>query len=498
MPIVDARAPAWLKGAVVYQIFARSFADSDGDGTGDLDGITAHLDYLASLGVNAIWLTPIHPTSSDHGYDVEDYDHVAKDLGGDAAFDRFQRAAHARGLRILLDGVFNHSSSKHPWFVSARESRASPLRERYIWSDAEPAGWARPWGGPVWYPTKTGFYYALFSERMPDLNFRSEATQAEVVRIANGWLARGVDGWRLDAARHLVEDGPGKLTDRPETHSFWKRLRRETAAKFPESVLIGETWTDVDTELPYAGDGDELHAAFDFDLQNALAYGIQSANALAITKAIGDLAKAPGFLAPFLGNHDQTRFASRVGSAEAAALGPELLLALPGPLFVYYGDELGQQDGAQQGDAAKRCPMAWTGAPGGGFSGGKPYRDLPKGFEKANVAAESADPASLLNLWRRLLAIRKARPALEAAPLAVVNVAAPAVAYARGTGEDALVVVANLSADAPAHVALAWPGAAADGALVDLAHPDRAAARRAGGRVELDLGPRDAAWLARR
>ncbi len=494
-------SPAWLADAVMYEAYTRSFADSDGDGMGDLPGITGHLDHLRgapdSLGVDALWLTPIHPTDSDHGYDVKDYDHVAANLGGDAAFDALLAEAHKRGLKILLDGVFNHSSSRHPWFVASQDPN-SPMRERYVWMDSDPV-WPGLWGGSSWRRGSSGYYYGLFDNSMPDLNYRSPATQDAIRQVVMGWLARGVDGFRLDAARYLVENGPDGLADQPETHAFWKSLRAEMVARYPEAVLIGEAWADAPTEEKYAGDGNELNAAFAFDLQSALSDGILGEHPAKIHEALAALAAAPpAFLAPFLSNHDQKRFAAFVkGDKAATFLGAKLLFALPGPVVVYYGEELGMQGGKQQSDAAERTPMQWTSTANAGFSSAKPYRAVAGDAATTNVQAESVDPGSLLATYRQLIRARKSRTVLRTGSLTLLDVPAPLLAFARGDGKDAVLCVFNLSASATTHASLKWPGTIANGtSLTDLAHPERPALTPSGSTVELDIGPRGGSWIA--
>jgi alpha-amylase len=491
--------PAWLPNAVIYEIFARSFADSNGDGTGDLDGITAHLDYLSSLGVNAVWLTPIHPTPSDHGYDVTDYDHVAPDLGGDAALDRLLTAVHGRGMKLLLDGVFNHTSNKHPWFLDAQKAD-SKLRDRYVWQAAQPDGWSKPWGGPVWYALNGGFYYGLFSDRMPDLNYRSADTQAAIIAVTLGWLARGVDGFRLDAARYLAENGPQAVADQPETQAFWKSLRASASSRYPQAALVGEVWVDNTTELTYAGMGDELNAAFDFDLSSAFIQSINNQDPGPLKGALDRLANAPaGFLAPFLTNHDQDRFASQVNGDEPSMfLGPKLLLALPGPVVIYYGEELGLKNGLQAGDARKRTPMQWTAGPNAGFSAGTPYRAPNSDAATVNVQTESTTSGSLLSTYQQLVAARQSSEVLRVGTLRMLDVPAPLLAFARGSDEHAVVCVFNLSATQTKHATITWPGKPPTDALIDLAHPDRPAPSLSNGVLNLDVGSRGGSWLTAR
>ena len=257
-PADGVAADAWWNGAVFYEVFVRSFADSDGDGKGDLRGLLAKLDYLndgdpattADLGVDALWLMPVFESPSYHGYDVVDYRAIERDYGTAADLDALVVAAHARGVRVIVDLVLNHTSVEHPWFRESASSPSSPRRDWYLWSPTD-LGWTQPWNpesGSCWHERNGAFYYALFWSGMPDLNYRTPAVREEAKAIASFWLARGVDGFRLDAARHLVEDGPGPaLVDTPETHAFWKEFAAHVRSVKPDAVLVGEEGRGVPT-----------------------------------------------------------------------------------------------------------------------------------------------------------------------------------------------------------------------------------------------------------
>src|SRR5512143_3600363 len=242
----------WADGGVFYEIFVRSFQDSDGNGTGDFRGLTSRLDYLNDgnpstrndLGVDAVWLMPIYPSPSYHGYDVTDYEHVNPDYGSEADFDSLLAGAHRRGIRVILDLVLNHSSAEHPWFQAASSDTTSRYRDWYIWSRTDP-GWGQPWNpaGKSWHPGLGGYYYGIFWGGMPDLNFRNVEVRAEMERVAAYWLRRGVDGFRLDATRHLVEDGPGAgQNDTPGTHAFLREFSAAVRRVKPDAILVGENW----------------------------------------------------------------------------------------------------------------------------------------------------------------------------------------------------------------------------------------------------------------
>ncbi|HET9554071.1 MAG TPA: alpha-amylase family glycosyl hydrolase, partial [Anaeromyxobacteraceae bacterium] len=270
---------AWWNGAVFYEVFVRSFEDSDGDGVGDLKGLIAKLDYLndgdpsttTDLGVDALWLMPVFASPSYHGYDTVDYEAVEPDYGTPEDFRDLIVEAHRRGIKVIVDLVVNHTSDQHPWFREARSSPAAPHRGWYVWRADDP-GWTQPWnpGQGTWYRAAGGYYYALFWSGMPDLDWRNPAVRAEVRRLATLWLGRGVDGFRLDAVRYLAEDGPGLQADRPDTHRYLKEFAATVRAARPDAALVGEAWADTFTISDYYGDtarvpgGDELPLLFDF------------------------------------------------------------------------------------------------------------------------------------------------------------------------------------------------------------------------------------------
>jgi alpha-amylase len=343
----------WARGAVVYELFVRSFSDSDGDGIGDLKGLIAKLDYLndgdpattTDLGIDAIWLMPVFQSPSYHGYDTVDYETIEKDYGSNADFRRLLDEAHKRGIRVILDLVMNHTSSQHPWFLDSASSPTSARRDWYIWSATNP-GWSQPWGGdPSWHLLNGEYYYGVFWSGMPDLNYRSPEVKAEMFRIARSWLAQGVDGFRLDATRYLVESGPGAgQADIPETHQLLKEFAADVRRARPEAILVAENTTDTGTLAQYYGStvtirgGDEMPMNFNFPLAAAIVDGVKSGNATGITSTLREVIRVyPGGVidAPFLTNHDQTRLATLVGNnggklRNAAAI----LLTLPGAPFV--------------------------------------------------------------------------------------------------------------------------------------------------------------------
>ncbi|WP_088368053.1 alpha-amylase family glycosyl hydrolase [Sphingomonas dokdonensis] len=481
-------AAPWWKRGVIYQIYPRSFADSDGDGIGDLAGIEAYLNHVASLGVDAIWLSPIFPSPmADFGYDVADYTGVEPMFGDLAAFDRLLAAVHARGLKLLLDFVPNHSSTQHPWFVESRSSRDNPRRDWYIWRDPAPGGgppnnWISDMGGPAWeLDPKTGQYYLhTFLREQADLNWRNPAVAAAMTDVMRFWLDRGVDGFRIDVLWHIVKaeglpDNPenpdwregmaGKLrvlqhhsTDQPEAHAF-TRAMRQLADSYGETLLVGEIFLPRDRLMRWYGSAAEpgVHLPFNFELiENPW-----DRDTLARLIAEYDAAiPAHGWPNWVIGSHDAPRIAARVGERQAR-VAAMLLLTLHGTPTLYQGDEIGigtvdippdrirdpqdlRQPGMGLGRDRSRTPMAWDASPNAGFSFGEPWLPLHADWRTRNVAAQHADPQSMLALHRRLLAARRKRPALSLGTLAMHDAASDVLAYERRYGEERLLVVLNL------------------------------------------------------
>jgi len=457
----------WARGAVFYEVFVRSFQDSDGDGKGDLRGLISRLDDLndgdpettTDLGVDALWLMPVFESPSYHGYDTTDYGRIDPDYGTNADFLRLLDEAHRRGIRVIVDLVVNHSGSGHPWFAAASSSPSSPYRDFYVWSATDP-GWKQPWGGNTgtWHPSGGAFYYGVFWGGMPDLNWRSPALREEVKRIASLWLERGVDGFRLDATRYLVETGAGGgQADTPETHAALKELAAHVRRVKPEALLVGENWADTRVIATYYGSpavpgGDELPASFNFPLSDRILRAVSESDGVLVASKLDEVRKAypEGALdAPFLTNHDNVRLATQLGRhpgrlRNAAAI----LLTLPGAPFLYYGEEVGLENGPTGGDESKRTPMPWDATPGGGFTTGTPWFAFAPGRETANVAAQSADPASLLSRYRNLIRARRTAPALAKGELVLLSPLAgvsPVLAFLRKTEGETVLVVHNLS-----------------------------------------------------
>ncbi|MEA2373195.1 MAG: alpha-glucosidase [Solirubrobacteraceae bacterium] len=442
----------WWLNAVVYQIYPRSFQDSDGDGVGDLPGITARLEHVARLGADAIWLSPIHPSPlADFGYDVADYTAVDQTLGTLADFDGLVDAAHARGLRILMDLVPCHTSIEHPWF------RAHP--DWYIWADrGPPNNWVASFGGSAWSrdPGSGRWYLHSFFEEQPDLDWRNPEVAAAIGDVVAFWLDRGVDGFRVDALDRLLKDAA--LRDDPPArgapplplHPELARLERTRSTDQPdvgrplgalreaigEHVMIGEVYLPTARLGPYL---EHLDVAFSFELLHA---PLEPARLREVITGALETGKA-GWV---VSNHDFPRLASRVG-AEKVRVVSMLLLTLPGPVFIYQGDELGMADGPvgdppldRFGRDGARTPMQWEPTAGGGFTTGTPWLGLADPHDR-NVADQEADGDSVLRLYRDLIALRRELPA----DLRFLETADTVLAYRRGD----LVVALNLG-DSPA------------------------------------------------
>jgi alpha-glucosidase len=477
----------WWQRGIIYQIYPRSFMDSNGDGVGDLPGIEGKLDYLAWLGVDAIWLSPIYPSPmADFGYDVSDYTGVHPLFGTLADFDRLLAEAHARGLKVMLDLVPNHSSDEHPWFVESRSSRENPKRDWYIWRDAAPDGgppnnWLSYFGGGAWeWDAANGQYYLhLFHRKQPDLNWRNPAVQQAMLDAMRFWLDRGVDGFRIDVIWLMIKDEqfrdnppnpnyaptdrpiaaqlPLYNADRPEVHDIIAMMRR-LLDQYDERFMVGEIYLPVERLMTYYGmSGSGAHLPFNFQLillpWNARTIG-------AAIDAYEAALPADGWPNWVLGNHDRHRIASRVG-ARQARVAAMLLLTLRGTPTMYYGDEIGMHDvaippeleqdpeglghpGMNLSRDPERTPMQWDASPNAGFTTGTPWLPLADDYERVNVAAERDDPRSMLTLYRRLIALRRSSPPLSVGSYATVPAAGDVIAYTREAGGRRLLIALNL------------------------------------------------------
>ena len=434
-----------------YEVFVRSFADSNGDGIGDLRGLTARLDTLNDgnpattndLGITGIWLMPIAESPSYHGYDVADERAVERDYGTLDDLRTFLAAAHQRGIAVITDLVLNHTSNRNPWFVDS--AAGTGHQDWYIWSDTDP-GYGGPDGQAVWHRSGTRFYYGLFGEDLPDLNLRSSAVTAEMEAVARFWLSDvGVDGFRLDAIKHLVEDGQ-KQVHTPATHDWLRAFRASVRAAKPDAFLVGEVFDLAAAAAQYTPE--DVEQVFEFGIAQATIDSIRRGDASALAGALiedEDLFGA-GETATFLTNHDQDRIASQLREDPAAErLAATLLLTGGGTPFLYYGEEIGLT--GQKPDERIRTPMAWDGAgPAAGFSTAPPWEPLEEGWQTRNVAAHTADPASLRSAYRDLIRIRAGHPALTQGATLLLTASDPAVhAVLRSTSDETIAIVANVS-----------------------------------------------------
>ena len=489
---------SWWKQAVFYEIYIRSFQDSNDDGVGDLNGITSRLDYLQDLGVDAIWITPFYPSPQiDFGYDVADHEKVDPVFGTLADFDRLVAAAHRRGIGIVIDVILNHTSDQHPFFQASRTSRSSAYRDWYVWRDGAcdgrpPNNWESAFGGPAWtYDIGTDqWYYHFFYKEQPDLNWRNPKVEQRMFGTLEFWLNRGVDGFRLDAVNTLFEDpalrdNPPLSAPRvtltgvctqdfvytrrlPEVHEVLRRLRAFADRRAPGAVLISEAYVDAVTELVrfYGHADDEMHLPFNFFLAQV------SARAAALFRqAVEDVEDACGDRWPtiVLSNHDITRACDRYGEPDdrdaMAKLLAMMLLTLRGTPFMYYGEETGMRTHepahleevrdavgkiywpVYKGRDGARRPMQWDPVPGGGFTRGTPWLAVsPDGMQR-NVRDQRDDPASILCFYRALIRLRRTNTALQQGRYRTVRSHADVFAYVRQSGSQEVVIALNMAAE---------------------------------------------------
>ncbi|MDR6539088.1 alpha-amylase family glycosyl hydrolase [Variovorax soli] len=515
-------ADDWWRHGIFYQIYPRSFQDSNGDGIGDLDGIRARLDHLVALGVDAVWISPIYPSPmADFGYDISDYCDIDPCFGTLAGFDTLVSEAHARGLKLVLDFVPNHTSDRHPWFMQSRSARGNPRRDWYLWRDPAPDGgppnnWLSNFGGPAWtLDPATGQYYChSFLKEQPDLNWRNPEVRAAMHEVLRFWLRRGVDGFRVDVLSDLIKDAqfrdnppnpafvagqdpahrwlPLYSTDRPEMPQVVAEMRRVVDA-FSDAassrVLIGELYLPLSRLVAYYGRNDAgvlegVQLPFNFQLIAA------QWQARSIDRLVRDYEAAlPAGAAPnwVLGNHDKPRIASRVGP-QLARLAAMLLLTLRGTPTLYYGDEIGMTDvaitpeevqdpfekrvpGRGLGRDPQRTPMQWSDAPQAGFTTGTPWLRLADDWSERNVEAQARDPASMLTLYRQLIALRRAQPALNRGDYEALECEGDVLAYARRFEAQRVVVLLNFGAGEAAWEPTLLP---AGSIVLASTHPTRA------------------------
>lgn len=488
---LDAEGHQWWQHAVFYEIYPRSFADSNNDGVGDLNGIRSRLGYLHELGVDAIWITPCYPSPQvDFGYDVSDYENIDPMYGTLADFDHLASDAKKQSIRIIMDYVINHTSDQHKWFIDSKSSKTSAYRNWYIWRDGQgpdrpPNNWLSTFGGSAWKfdPKTNQYYYHYFYAEQPDLNWRNPAVEKAMFDVTRWWYRRGVAGFRLDAVDTMYEDpdlrdnpilpgtnkfGDPNMEDKynkklPELHEALTNLRK--VADEHDAVLIGETWTKNIDELKeyYGGHGKELQMPMDFLFTN-----VNRLSPDEFRHQIAGVDSSGGWPVYLFSNHDIERAYNRYGDGQnndaIAKLMAGLYLTLRGTPIMYYGEEIGMANNGpktkedvkdpigrtgwpkEKGRDGERTPMQWDQSSNAGFSSAKPWLPVPDSYQTHNVASEEKDPASILNFYKRLLSLRHTDSALlegEYVPLNQND--ANVLAYLRRYKNEAVLVVLNMS-----------------------------------------------------
>ena len=491
----------WYKDAIIYQVHVRSFYDSNGDGIGDFPGLEQKLDYLQELGTNAIWLMPFFPSPlRDDGYDIADYYSVHSSYGTLDDFRKFLKAAHDRGIRVIIEMVLNHTSEQHPWFQESRSSQDNLRRDWYVWSDTdtrykgariifldtEMSNWA-------WDPISKSYYWHRFFSHQPDLNYDNPAVRQEMWNVMKFWLEMGVDAFRLDAVPYLVEREGTSCENLPETHEILKDLRRKLDQEFPGRMLLAEANQWPADLRPYFGDGDEFHMAFHFPLMPRMFMGVKLEDRKPITEILQQTPEIPASCqwCLFLRNHDELTLemvkdlerdymydtyaqnkTMRINLGIRRRLAPLLdndrrrielmngiLMSLPGTPIIYYGDEIGMGDNINLGDRnGVRTPMQWSGGWNGGFSGADPeslYAPLilnpVYGYQAVNVLSQRRSEHSLLSWMRRIIAVRRSTGVFGKGSIEFLYPANHRVlAYMRQLGKETVLAVNNLSSAAQA------------------------------------------------
>lgn len=446
----------WWNETVGYEIFVRSFYDSDGDGIGDFNGITEKLDYLNDgnpitendMGIATIWLMPIFPSPSYHGYDVTDYYSVNPQYGTMDDFRRLLEEAHNRDIKVVIDMVLNHTSDQHPWFKEAIKDVASTYRDWYIWSETDP-GYNGPWNQEVWHPSPTGYYYGIFEAFMPDLNYNNPEVTTEMENVAKFWLEDvGVDGFRLDAAKHLIEN-KRMQENTSATHDWFQEYRNFYKKINPNAITIGELFGNNLASVDSYTDGDQFDLAFNFELASAMVQSAKSGSALPALGALSATNKIlePQQYSPFLTNHDQNRVMSTLeGNRNKAKVAASLLLTSPGMPFIYYGEEIGME--GMKPDENIRRPMQWNAEEDGGFTTGNPWKAPDSKYKFINVELQDNDHDSLLSHYRDLIQIRNAHPALQTGDFQIVKSKNTNVyASLRSNNDESIIIVVNTSGE---------------------------------------------------
>lgn len=533
----------WYMDAIFYQVYVRAFCDSNGDGHGDLRGVTSKLDYLESLGINCLWLMPMYPSPLiDDGYDIADYYGIHPDYGTIEDFEELVAEAMKRGIRVIADLVLNHTSDQHQWFVESRSSRDNPKRDWYVWSDTdqkytdvriifldwEKSNWA--------FDEQTGqFYWHRFYTQQPDLNFDNPDVQQEMLKVASFWMDKGISGFRADAVPYLFEREHTSSENLPETHEYLKRLRAHMDEHHPDAILLAEANQLPHEVAEYLGNGDEFHMAFHFPLMPQLYMALKTQSSAGIRDILERTPAIPENCqwCTFLRNHDELTLEMvtpeqrvymwdqyapeprmRINMGIRRRLAPlmdndprkilllnRLLFSLPGTPIVYYGDEIGMGDNIWLNDRnGVRTPMQWDSSPNGGFSRAKhTYEEVIGdevfGYQRVNVASQQADPDSLLNQMRRLIALRKEHKKVFArGTLRFLDVEDQSLfAFTRTYEGETFVVVHNL-VDREASLTLDLPEYAGKSVVDTLAEQESLPAIT-GDQYQISLPPYGSRWL---
>ncbi|MEW6083227.1 MAG: maltose alpha-D-glucosyltransferase [Chloroflexota bacterium] len=520
----------WYKDAVFYQISVRAFKDSNGDGLGDLRGITEKLEYLQTLGVDCLWLMPIYPSPlRDDGYDIADYYNIDPMYGTLDDFKSLIDTAHTRGIRIIMDLVLNHTSDEHPWFKASRSEKNSPFRDYYVWSDTnEKYKEARI----IFLDTETSnwtldeatgeYYWHRFYSSQPDLNFDNPKVQEEIINIARFWLDLGIDGFRADAVPYLFEREGTNCENLPETHAYLKKLRALMDAKYPGRILLCEANQWPEDVRPYFGNGDEFHMGFHFPIMPRIYMALKKERADDMVEILRRTPPIPENCqwCTFLRNHDELtlemvtpeerqwmweqyapkpRMRINLGIRRRLAplldndqrkieLANSMLFTLPGSPIIYYGDEIGMGDNIELPDRnGVRTPMQWDGSRNAGFTTGRPFAPLIQDYSRINVAEQLKQESSLFHSIRRMIEVRKKCPAFGHGAMEWVNVDNPALAiYTRSLQGDIFLVINNLSKSAQK----ISPSAKLHGKYIDLLADSQLQIRS-----PFDVKPQEYLWL---
>lgn len=459
-PIIETPAPTeeiiptniWWNDAVFYEIFVRSFSDSDGDGIGDLNGIINKLDYLndgnpatdTDLGVTAIWLMPIFPSPSYHGYDVTDYRAINPDYGTLEDFRNLVTQAHARGIKIVIDFVANHTSDLHPWFAASSQNQSK--RDWYVWESSHP-NFNGPWGQNVWHLRNNSYYYGIFWHGMPDLNFKNEEVTTEIKDVVRYWYEDiGVDGFRIDAVKHWIEQG-NQQDNSPATLAWWRDFYQYQKSINPSLMTVGEAWTSTQNIIPYSDN--RLDYCFEFDLATSIINSINSESIDELRSKINQVTSnyKPFQYGTFLTNHDQNRVYNQLNKSTAKAkLAASILLSLPGIPYLYYGEEIGME--GIKPDEDIRRPMQWSMSANAGFSTAAPWHDLNQNYSEFNVANQQADPNSLWRHYQKWISHRKTVSALTTGSYKGVGISINSVfpfMRINNVNQESVLILHNLS-----------------------------------------------------